>query len=105
MRQIKKTETMIKKLREIDPNLEMKTQAEFYGDDRQGIWFTGYSFLGEDLTGQWKINKNGSNDFEDWEVYQVDCVLNEKLASVLEQHGWSYDFYDKETVLAFYNDL
>ena len=103
MRQIKKPETMIRKLKEVDPNFWVKTSAEFYGDDSQGIWFTGHSFLGEDLTGKWDLYKNGSSDPEDWEVYRVDFALNEKLETFLRRHGWSYEFYDKETVIAFYD--
>jgi len=103
MKQIKKTETMMEKLRAIDPDLGMKTLAEFYGNDSQGIWFTGRSFLGEDLTGKWDLDKNGSSDPEDWDIYRVDYALNEKLETFLKHYGWSYEFYDGETVHAFYD--
>ena len=83
-----KTTTMMKKLQQAFPKLDLRTTEDFYGEPQRtlGIW----------LRGAWNY------DLELHDTLNSE-TSNNALLRAIEKQGWYVEPYDSETFMAYPN--
>lgn len=83
---------LIKKINKALPQAEAVDASEFYGEDRDGIWFKGSEATASD----------GFIIFDYYEEFTQDTMgIHPTLYKILNEAGWYGEPYDAGTLMAW----